>query len=229
MDLTRSLDIYCERVGAAFWAEPVNALTNLAFVAAAVIAWRRASQGQGLPDRGLQILADLSALVGLGSFLFHTFAQAWSAAADVLTIWLFALGYTFICLNRLFGLGPVKVLAGILALAAAGYFGLLDVAGAWRALGLPSLGGGARYLLAVVALAGLALALAIARNRAWPFVFAGALLFAVSLTFRTLDGPLCADFPLGTHFLWHVFNGGLFALLLIVIPVRQSGKPGAAL
>jgi hypothetical protein len=32
-------------------------------------------------------------------------------------------------------------------------------------------------------------------------------LFAVSLTFRTLDNAVCDTLPLGTHFLWHVLNG----------------------
>ncbi|SDT92452.1 hypothetical protein SAMN05428979_0445 [Stappia sp. ES.058] len=34
MDWTASVDAYCERVGTAFWAEPVNALTNAAFLVA---------------------------------------------------------------------------------------------------------------------------------------------------------------------------------------------------
>ena len=35
------IDAYCERLGPAFWAEPVNALTNAAFPIAAWVAWRR--------------------------------------------------------------------------------------------------------------------------------------------------------------------------------------------
>ena len=31
-----AIDLYCERTSAAFWAEPVNALSNLAFVTAAL-------------------------------------------------------------------------------------------------------------------------------------------------------------------------------------------------
>ena len=31
--------------------------------------------------------------------------------------------------------------------------------------------------------------------------------FTLSLTVRVLDYPLCDMFPLGTHFLWHIFNG----------------------
>ena len=44
MDLTRAIDIYCERIDTAFWAEPVNAVTNLAFILAALYGWRLAAK-----------------------------------------------------------------------------------------------------------------------------------------------------------------------------------------
>jgi hypothetical protein len=45
MNWSEPVDLYCERVSAGFWAEPVNALANAAFLLAAGIAfvrWRRA-------------------------------------------------------------------------------------------------------------------------------------------------------------------------------------------
>ena len=38
MDLMRSIDNYCERLDPGFWAEPLNAVTNAAFVIGAMIA-----------------------------------------------------------------------------------------------------------------------------------------------------------------------------------------------
>jgi hypothetical protein len=35
MDLTQAVDIYCERTDASFWSEPLNAATNIFFIAAA--------------------------------------------------------------------------------------------------------------------------------------------------------------------------------------------------
>ena len=37
MDWTASIDGYCERLDTGFWAEPVNAASNLAFVVAAIV------------------------------------------------------------------------------------------------------------------------------------------------------------------------------------------------
>jgi len=71
MDWTQAVDQYCERMGPEFWAEPVNAVTNLAFVLAALVVWPRAV-GLG------RVLAVILVAIGIGSFLFHTFAQPWA-------------------------------------------------------------------------------------------------------------------------------------------------------
>ena len=34
------LDLYCERLGPEFWAEPLNAISNGGFIVAAWLAWR---------------------------------------------------------------------------------------------------------------------------------------------------------------------------------------------
>ncbi len=45
MDWLAPIDAYCERLGPGVWAEPVNALTNLAFLAGAAIAYGAARPG----------------------------------------------------------------------------------------------------------------------------------------------------------------------------------------
>ena len=41
MEWFEAVDGYCERVDAAFWSEPINVVTNAAFLIAALWAWRR--------------------------------------------------------------------------------------------------------------------------------------------------------------------------------------------
>ena len=68
MDWTQPIDAYCERLGAGFWAEPLNAVSNLAFLVAAaagIALWRRA----GGSDRPVLLLAGLVAIIGIGSFV----------------------------------------------------------------------------------------------------------------------------------------------------------------
>ena len=99
MDWTRAINAYCERTDPTYWSEPVNAVTNLAFMIAAVLMWRR-SFGAG------RVLAAVLFLIGIGSWLFHTHATAWAAMADTLPIMVFALSRVFLA-NRDFWGWPV--------------------------------------------------------------------------------------------------------------------------
>ncbi len=221
MDLTQTVDIYCERLGPGFWAEPVNALTNLAFVVAAVWGWRLAAR-RGTLDGGIWLLIVLAGLVGVGSFLFHTFAQRWAGAADVGAILLFAFAFLVMAVRRLYGASwPVSILA---LLSGVGL--IWGVRKAVVALGLGQYGLYAPIFLGLALLVG---GLAVTGNRAWRLLALAMATLCLSLYFRTIDGRVCQDFPLGAHFLWHLLNGGAFALLLsaIVIHGRPGGKAQA--
>ena len=111
MDWTRAIDAYCERTDASYWSEPVNALTNAAFLVAALIMWRR-SEGR----TGGRVLSAILFSIGIGSFLFHTHATAWAGTADSTPILVFTLVYVFLA-NRTFLGWPVWAAA----LGAAGY------------------------------------------------------------------------------------------------------------
>ena len=101
-DLCTAVDRYCERTSAAIDAEPINALTNLAFLVAAWAAWRlhrRAprSQAGGL----ISVLIANIAIVELGSFAFHTIATNWARWLDIGPIVLFMLLYLWFVLTHL--------------------------------------------------------------------------------------------------------------------------------
>ena len=203
IDWTRPVDIYCERLGPGLWAEPVNALTNLAFLAAALWAWRYAAKRDCL-DFTIATLIALVAAVGVGSFLFHTVATAWAGLADVLPIWAFTATAIVVALRRFFGIRPAAAILGIVAAVA------LTVP---LARALPSFSGTLSYLPALLALAGIATALYSTCQPAWRPIATAAVLLALSLAFRTADGTACAAIPLGTHFLWHLLNGMVLALV----------------
>ena len=88
MDWTQQVDGYCERLDPGLWAEPLNAVTNLAFLIAAFAAWRLVRH-DGLPLAKLLVL--ILTLIGIGSGLFHTFATIWASLADTLPILAFIL------------------------------------------------------------------------------------------------------------------------------------------
>lgn len=226
MDPTRQIDAYCERTGPEFWSEPLNAVTNAAFVVAAIAALALAAR-RGRADPAVLALAGVLGLIGIGSFLFHTFATAWAAVLDVAPIVLFILGYFAVAMRRFAGLGwPAAVLAALgFAVAAAASGPLLGP------LLAPLIGSSAGYVPALLGLALVGGWLATRpdprRRGAGRHLIAAALLFTVSLAFRVLDGPLCPAWPHGTHFLWHLLNAAvLFTTLLALI---RHGRPEPAL
>ncbi|MEM8981368.1 MAG: ceramidase domain-containing protein, partial [Pseudomonadota bacterium] len=112
MEWTESVDIYCERLDPSYWAEPINALTNAAFLfAAAFMAYR-------LRDASFPIawtLVFILAGIGVGSFLFHTHANGWSGLADVGAILLFILLYLFAASRDYLGLSAIWAGASVVA------------------------------------------------------------------------------------------------------------------
>lgn len=223
---------YCERSDGAFWSEPVNALSNAAFLIAAVaVAWRERRAQR--PDPAVRALAGLVAVIGLGSFLFHTLAVRWSLLADVIPIALFIHAYFLLAMRRFFRLGLGRALAATLLFAAFGFGlepGLEALVGPAPAA---ATNGSLAYGPAILALVGVGAGLLVprqggptpARYAAGTGLLTLAGLFALSLAFRTLDRTLCASLPFGTHFLWHVLNAGVLCGLLLTA-LRYRAREG---
>ena len=49
-----------------------------------------------------------------------------------------------------------------------------------------------------------------------------AILITAAITFRSLDFVACAWVPIGTHFLWHIFNGVVFYCAMRAIILKQA-------
>lgn len=223
--LTTPVDIYCERTSPAFWAEPWNAVTNLSFILAGLWGWREARRrGEGNPL--VWLLVALAFAIGIGSFLFHTYAQVWAGFADTVPIWSFVALYCFVAASRLGGIRPGIVTAAALLLVAAGALLVANAGGDApdTPRGPAALNGSLQYAPAVAAFA---IFTAIAYLRRHPlrhWVAAAGAVFLLSLTARTFDHAVCAALPLGLHWAWHLLNGVVIALVLqILIRARPAG------
>ena len=217
---------YCERGSdPSFWAEPLNAVSNGAFIVAAVAAgilFVRRPRPEPAP--GIAILITLVLVIGVGSFLFHTFATRWSAQADVIPIGIFMLAYLGYALRVYLKLGWVWVAVGL-----AIFIGALQVAGDVQCRpGLfspstapgPCLNGTAGYVPAFLAMLGIGAVLRLRRHPAAGYLLLAAFVFLGSMLFRTVDLELCsmtrlAGASIGTHFLWHLLNATTLYLLLM--------------
>lgn len=227
MNLGEKIFLYCERGhDPSFWAEPINALTNAAFIIAALAATRDYLAAP--PERRTVAAASLVALtyvIGIGSFLFHTYATRWASLADQIPISIFMLTYFGYLLRRYLGLNWLFVLIGLAAFFVTIRYaatiecrqaGLLPITA--RA-GTRCLNGTIAYVPAFIALAASSIGLALIRHPAWRLLGVASVVFLVSMTFRTLDLELCelsrvGGHLIGTHFLWHVLNALTLYLLL---------------
>jgi hypothetical protein len=205
----RAVNSYCERTDTGYWSEPLNAVTNGAFLLAAWAAWRLASRAG---DRGGQALALILAAIGVGSYLFHTHAQAWAMIADVVPIQAFILVYLALATRRFFGVprwGGAAAAAAFVPASAAAAGAIERVAG--------PLNGSAAYLPVPILIAAYALALRGRAPEAARGLAVGAGMLAASLLFRTVDEAVCPAFPPGTHFLWHLMNAAMLWWMIRVL------------
>ena len=205
MNWFEAVDGYCERIDASFWSEPLNAITNIFFLVAAVWVLRR----EGLNSTA-RILALILGMIGVASFLFHSFAQAWAGALDVLFILLFTLLYLFAASKDF--MGAPRSIALVITL---GYFPFSIIVD-WLTLPLTFLGSTRIYMPMPI----LIILFSLLLYKRLPIVSrglaVGAFILIISMLARILDVPLCQKIPLGTHFVWHVLNAVMLAWMIEV-------------
>lgn len=234
MEYQQKIFSYCERgLDPSFWAEPVNALTNLGFILASIIALVTLSRKRGEAKMMRYLLILNLFTIGVGSFLFHTYATRWAASADVIPIGVFMLLYLGYALY-VFARAPLLLVIPAIALFA---YVIGEAKGiSCAALGLDwgffkatnCLNGSFGYIPALGAMLLIGLWLGICRHPAAKYVFGAGLVFIVSVGFRATDRIWCnqisfMDKALGTHFMWHCLNS-LVLFLLLFAAVRHGGR-----
>ncbi|MAK11421.1 MAG: hypothetical protein CBC43_005945 [Rhizobiales bacterium TMED83] len=212
--LMEQVDGYCERVGFELWAEPLNAVTNLAFLLAAFALGRYlvgVEARTGRRDPQSRVLIFLLWAIGLGSLAFHTFATIWAGIADTLPIIIIILVYVYLALRRFFALPIAAAVLGPPALIGLAYvFGQTGFAGA-------------TYVPALIGMMVLSVAAALRGHNQIAYGLAvSSLVFGVSLGLRTIDEPMCMQITIGTHWAWHVLNAlTLFLVIKLHIDHRR--------
>lgn len=192
---TQPIDIYCERMDVSFWAEPINASTNAAFFVAAFLIWR-------LQSKPANLFAALIALIGLGSFAFHTWANRLTAVMDVAAIGFYLIAFAY-CIPRQWNRHSRLISsASILFLLACVALSSLIVSN--MKAGFPWLPSGL-YLGAWLALTAYAGITQTENPSAARWLWIAVVIFPSSLLFRQLDNVWC-DATGGTHWLWHILN-----------------------
>jgi hypothetical protein len=195
---------YCERCGPGLFDEPINALTNGVFFVAAWGIWLLARRTQRLTAE-TSVLLGLIVSIGIGSGLWHTFATRWAEALDRIPILLFQLLYFWLYLRRIVRLRLGPTMAAVAGFVAMGYLATRLPPVLNRSL-----------IYAPTILLFLSIGVYHWKNcQHGRFLLIEATgVFVVAVVFRSIDLVVCAHFPIGTHFLWHILNGGVIYLVM---------------
>ena len=206
MDLSKPIDIYCERLDIGIWAEPINAVTNVAFILASIFMWLRC---KNLIEG--RILSFLLFSIGCGSFLFHTYAQTWAALLDVTAILIFILTYIFVANLRFLACSKMVSLIGVILFFP--YQLILT-----RILSnIQFFGSSVQYIPVAILIFIYSGLLRKSEPNLSRGLFIGASILCLSIIFRTIDEPFCSTLSVGTHFVWHILNAIMLAWMIEIL------------
>ena len=206
MYLSQSIDFYCERLDVVIWAEPINAVTNFAFILAAIIMWIRC---KNLVEG--RVLAFLLFSIGCGSFLFHTFAQTWAAILDVTPILIFILTYIYAANRRFLVWSKRMSISGVI-LFLPYQFLVVSILSS-----IQFLGSSAQYVPVAILIFFYSALLHKSKTNLSRELFVGATILSLSIFARTIDEPLCLIVSVGTHFIWHILNAIMLAWMIEIL------------
>ena len=88
---------YCERTTDSFLSEPLNSLTNMAFLLAALLIYKKFRNHIYVNIFSLSIFC-----IGIGSLLFHSIPSKITGLIDILFILLFIIIYIYLVSNYIF-------------------------------------------------------------------------------------------------------------------------------
>ena len=196
MNLLQSIDLYCERQNILFWSEPINALTNFFFIVFGLYLFFKTFN-----DKFSRVLSIELVIIGVFSFLFHTFANLLTAIMDTFSILIFGFTYLFGANFWFLNLSITKSISGVLifvpySMLVTFFFAAIFRIDEWFSL----------YYSYVFLFLGYSIYL---RNKN-PYVsknlFICFFILLISVILRSIDHKFCSNLSLGTHFLWHILN-----------------------
>ncbi len=211
--------IYCETPDsftAAFPVEPAKTLSNAVIVMFGVLSLyyviKRAPRAYDLYVLSLFMIAN-----GIGSGLWHGFRDRTALIFEVQAGLLVLFGIAFCWARRIWS-SAVALLFTVVFLVgfslSQAYWGASVQR--WVAIAPIVIAFGAVLISQT----------AMRSKKAALLAAAGMASSLTALGFRTYDLEVCSYFPLGTHFLWHIFNsGGAFLTIFALIVLQTEGAP----
>ena len=196
---------YCERQTAGLLAEPINLVSNVAYVIAAWMFYRSQKRHASLEPEQVAAFCALLVLVALCSAAFHSIANKLTEVLDSLAILTFVSVYLWLSLRLRYATTLATTVVVLCSFHVANVLIALLTPHSW-------LNGSLFYLPTWIVLLFMAASAPAPRLRRRYFFALG--LFSGCVLIRGIDLSLCPQLPIGTHFLWHIGTATLLFYLL---------------
>jgi len=208
------IPVNCERSNLGFFVEPLNAISNIAFIFAGVGIYQLLAKNrvQKVEYRSLFILIFL---VGFGSFLWHATRNFYALILDAVPVALSFAIITYIFLGKLIGNKLISLLIALLLIPTRFFISSFAPTDIVSSL-VRNLINATVFLLLIV----------------WAFRKCGKIalegtivliIYLIAITMRSIDLQVCPTFYLGTHSLWHIFNAlAVYLTVKFLIKLEQA-------
>ncbi len=194
---------YCESLIGYFFPQPLNIISNVAFLIAAFLAYRYLRNHR---VSRLYILPILLGIIGIGSAWWHITNSRLGDILDTFSIVLFASVAVLLLLTEIAKSKVVTALSFILLLS---LVLITERFAAWN--------GSLPYVVLLIGFVIIGV-IYIKKIPSAKSVFLSAILiFLIAIVFRSVDIILCPCIPFGTHFLWHVLLAGLGYQIILML------------
>lgn len=207
--------VYCERGDSLeFFAEPLNAISNLAFIFAGLGIYRLLTKNR-IQQVEYKTVLILILLVGFGSFLWHATRNSFTLLLDAVPT---ALSFTliiYILLSKLIANKLIALLIAALLLPTRFFissFASTDI--------ISSLIRNAIIFTTILVLI------------VWSFKKYGRValeglsvlaIYLLAISMRVMDLQTCPTFNIGTHFLWHILNAlAVYLAVKFIIKLKHT-------
>ena len=208
------IPVNCERSNLGFFAEPLNAISNIAFIFAGFGVYQLLAKNrvQKIEYKAILILIFF---VGFGSFLWHATRNFYALILDAVPVALSFAIITYIFLYKLIGNKLIALLIALLLIPTRFFISSFAPTDSVSSL-IRNLINATVFLVIIV----------------WAFrkygriAFEGTIvliIYLIAITMRGIDLQVCPTFNLGTHFLWHILNAlAVYLAVKFLIKLEQA-------
>lgn len=204
----------CELQNNLLRSQPANLFTNIAFLASSFFIFKLIKKKK-ITDKGIYSLFFGSILIGLGSISHHTFPDNFTLLLDGLPIYIFL----FLGLSQLLYIlmgNKIKAISLILVYVLLNFFAPIVIK-------IPFDPNAITPIINIVFLLPIIFIFYKRFGTKTNKLTLSFGFYALATIFFLLDEKICSQFPLGTHFLWHIFNAfAVYYLVSYIVLIKYS-------